>query len=121
MARLTKRIIDATGSGLRDVFIWDDELPGFGLRVVPGGTKSFILQYRNAQGRSRRLTLGRHGVLTAEEARREARLKLADVAKGLDPVELRQSARSAATVKELCADYLLAMEAGCRVALRTDP
>jgi hypothetical protein len=61
MPRITKRVVDATLPADRDVFVWDAELPGFGLRVKPGGTKSYLLQYRNAEGRSRRLTIGRTG------------------------------------------------------------
>jgi hypothetical protein len=45
-------------------FLWDSELRGFGVRVVPSGLRAFILQYRNAEGRSRRIVIGRYGVLS---------------------------------------------------------
>jgi hypothetical protein len=64
MPKLTKRTIDAIRPGSTDVFAWDSELPGFGIRVKPSGAASFVIQYRNRNGRSRRLTVGRYGVLT---------------------------------------------------------
>jgi integrase len=107
MPKLTKRTIDAAHAKPRgDVFAWHDELPGFGLRVKPSGAKAFLVQYRNRAGRSRRITLGRYGILTAEQARQLARDALADVARGLDPAELRSADRDALTVAELCAEYL---------------
>ncbi|MBF0325827.1 MAG: tyrosine-type recombinase/integrase [Alphaproteobacteria bacterium] len=106
MAKLTKRIVEAlelpTG---KDVLLWDDEVPGFGLRVKASGTKSYIIQYR-AAGQSRRLTLGRHGILTAEEARTMAKIELAKVAKGDDPAMVRKDNRQAPNMRELAADYM---------------
>lgn len=65
MSRLTKRAVDALPSPEKgQSFLWDSELRGLGVRVIPSGLKVFILQYRNAEGRSRRLVLGRYGVLT---------------------------------------------------------
>lgn len=67
MPNLTKRTVDpAKAVAGRDVFIWDDELPGFRLRIKPSGIKSFIIQYRNSTGTSRRETICKYGVLTPE-------------------------------------------------------
>src|SRR5262245_33873186 len=99
MARLTKTRVDLAETDANDVYLWDDETPGFGLRVKKSGAKSFIVQYRNANGRSRRLTLGRYGVLTVEEARKNARIALAGVLKGADPAEERKLERGAITIE----------------------
>jgi hypothetical protein len=61
MAKLTKRAVDAADVRAKDYFIWDDELPGFGLRVFSSGKRSYLIQYR-ALGRTRRYTIGLHGI-----------------------------------------------------------
>ncbi len=106
MAKLTKRIVETLKPGTGDVFAWDDELRGFGVRVKPSGTRAYLVQYRTQHGRSRRLTIGQHGRLTVDQARREARIILADVARGSDPAEAREEARSAPTMADLCSRYL---------------
>ncbi|WP_315836194.1 tyrosine-type recombinase/integrase [Bradyrhizobium prioriisuperbiae] len=111
MAKLTKRLVDAAESREKDYVIWDDELPGFGLRVFASGKRSYVLQYR-ALGRSRRFTIGLHGVWTAESARQEAKVQLGRVAQGDNPAEERQLDHKAITVRELCTLYVNDMNAG---------
>lgn len=113
MPKLTKRVVDALRPAAdRDVVTWDSELRGFGVRVKPSGAMSYLIQYRNADGRSCRLTLGKAGTLTPEEARSLARSKLADVAKGADPVAEKRAASGAPTVAEVCDWYLEKAKAG---------
>jgi integrase len=112
MPKLTKRTVDAAVAPKGEIFVWDDDLPGFGLRAKASGAKSFIVQYRNANGRSRRLTLGRYGVLTVEEGRKAAKMALTEVLKGQDPAESRKLARGAMTIEELCHEYLDKAERG---------
>ena len=111
MAKLTKRIVDAAEINGRDYFIWDDELPGFGLRVFASGKRSYLIQYR-AAGRTRRYTIGLHGVWTPETARQEAKIQLGRIAGGDNPAEERQLDHKAITVKELCALYVADLYAG---------
>ena len=111
MAKLTKRVVDAAEFREKDYVIWDDELPGFGLRVFASGKCSYVIQYRSA-GRSRRYTIGLHGVWTPELARKEAKIQLGRVAQGDNPAEERQLDHKAITVKELCDLYLTDLKAG---------
>jgi integrase len=113
MPKITKRLVDSLRPEPgRDLVLWDSELRGFGLRLKPTGAGAFIVQYRNSHGRSRRMTLGRIGVITPDEARNLARDALAGVAKGADPVHDRREAYAAETVAELCERYMEAARAG---------
>ena len=69
--KITKRMVDQLKADGADAFYWDADLPGFGVRVHGSGRKYYFVQYR-ADGRVRRITLGRHGVVATETARRRA-------------------------------------------------
>ncbi len=59
-AKLTKRAVEGVLPAANDVFLWDTELHGFGVKITPKGARVYIFQYWYG-GRSRRYTLGRHG------------------------------------------------------------
>lgn len=71
--KLTKRVVDAAKPSSTRYVLWDSAIPGFGLRVAPVGTKTFVLRYRPGRlGRSspkRFVTIGRYGPVTAENPR----------------------------------------------------
>lgn len=107
MPNLTKRFVEAlVAPADDDLFCWDGELKGFGVRVKPSGVKSYVLKYRTRQGVVRRFTFARHGEVTAEQARRRAAALLAEVRLGGDPAAERQEQRQAASVADLIDRYL---------------
>jgi integrase len=115
MPKITKRFVDALKPSPEtkgDIFAWDDDLKGFGIRMKPSGSASFLVQYRTAQGRTRRLAFAKINTITPDEARTKARRLLAEAQDGGDPSERRNESRQAITVAELCAQYLEAARAG---------
>ena len=100
MPKLTKRYVDAADIRPAEYFLWDQDVPGFGLRVLRSGRKSYVVQYR-AGRRPRRISLGPSTVLTCEQARTRAINIIAAVRNGADPAAERDAGRCAATVKEL--------------------
>lgn len=95
-ARITKRSVDVLTPGRSDVFLWDDVLRGFGLRLTPKGFRSYVVQYRmgGREAPTRRYTIGTHGSpWTPETARREAERILIMVRQGTDPVDAKNERR----------------------------
>ena len=87
VGKITKSTVDAALAEDRDWMLWDDKISGFGLKVTPKGSKTFIYQYRMGGRGSpvRRYTIGRFGSLTPDAARKIAEGLAHSVAKGKDP------------------------------------
>src|SRR5687767_7293010 len=113
---LTKRVIDrlhyapdkrtANGKPATQQIVWDDDVRGLGVRLQPGGSKSFVLKYRTRAGRNRIMALGRYGPLTLDTARDRARKELGRVADGVDPAEERDEHRKAVTLRQFADIYI---------------
>jgi integrase len=109
-AKLTKRAVDILDAGARPYIMYDTDLTGFGVRVMPSGFKSWVIEYRPGDGGRRvakkRMTLGDATQVTAEQARRKARELLAAARLGFDPSGKREKNRGTPTFKEFTARYL---------------
>lgn len=117
MAKLTKRTVESLAPTDRDFLVFDDELPGFGVRVMPSGRKTFLVQYR-AKGRTRRVKIGTFGALAPEAARTEAKKLLGDIARGENPAEDIAHDRRAPTLAAMC-DRFMDQHAAIRCKPRT--
>jgi integrase len=106
--KLTKSRVDtlpvSTGG---QVFYWDTDLKGFGLRVG-NNVKCYIAQAK-VGGKTVRVTIGRHGLFTPDEARRLARDHLQLMAKGANPNDVkRQTELEQVTLEQAFEEFLAA-------------
>ena len=106
--RLINRNIEALAAPKEARIVFDEELPGFGLRMAPSGKKTFVAQYRvggGRAGRQRRVTIGAFGKITPEDARTEAKKILARAHLGDDFADQRDKVRNSRTVSELIDEW----------------
>src|SRR5215831_16008803 len=108
---MTKRLTEAAVQRahtprIGQVFLWDGEVRGFGLRILPGGSKTFWFQYRPHGGKSRMIRIGPYPALTIRAARKVARRFVSEVADGGNPAADRQAERmrDKATLRVLLAE-----------------
>ena len=85
---LTKLLVERAAPG----FLWDSKVPGFAVRVLPSGRRTYIYQYRARGGQQRRTVLGVHGAITVDQARDMAADLYEAVRRGRDPVAERRQA-----------------------------
>jgi integrase len=92
--KLTQRSIDTLvlPACKREAILFDDDLPGFGLRLRVGGSRIYVVQYKLG-AKHRRLTLGSTALLRLEQARDKARQVLAKVRLGDDPATEKAEAK----------------------------
>lgn len=113
--KITKHAVDelrckAKGED-RTLYLRDEELTGFGAVSTKTGACSYFVEYRLG-GRAttqKRMTIGRHGALTPDEARKLAKEKLGEVARGADVAQVKKEARerlASATLLDLLERYL---------------
>lgn len=105
--KLTKTKVDNLPLPAKgQAFYRDDIVMGFAVRVTASGVKSFVVEKR-ITGVVRRKTLGRYGVLTVEEARKEAQKFLGKVATGIDPIaEQREREAQRVTLGQAFEEYV---------------
>ena len=105
--KISNRTVEALPAGDRDAVFWDSELLGFGVRVYSSGAKVYVAQTRR-NGRSKRVTVGRHGVISAAQARRRAALIISRLKAGEEPLppRARPAEENRVTVAELADRFL---------------
>ena len=113
---ISKRMVEALEVE-KDTIFWDRELSGFGVRAYASGKKVYIVQTR-AKGKSRRVTVGRHGVLTAEQARQRAAQTITRIKAGeeANPSKSEAARPEGPTIAALAERYLME-----HVAVRCKP
>jgi integrase len=104
--KLTKKVVDAAQASTKDVWLWDSELPGFGVRLQPSGRKTYVTRYRTHAGIQRKTTVARCCDMTPDKARDLARKTFAAVAEGKDPAAEKHTMRIAPILDELRERYM---------------
>lgn len=108
--KLTKAIVDKAQPPIDkdQIFYRDEELRGFALRVTASGVKSFVVETLIGN-KVRRMTLGKYGKLTVEQARKEAKSLLGNIARGINPIAEKKALKTKSiTLKQAFADYVTA-------------
>jgi integrase len=110
--KLTQSSVAKLTSSKADEIFFDDELPRFGVRLREGGSRKYVVQYRQG-GLPRRYTIGPTTTLTLDEARKRARKVLVAVDDGRNPGAEKETARAASGLifAAVTADFL----AACRL------
>ena len=100
--------------GQAEKFFWDADCRGLGIRALGSGRRSWVFQYRDQHGRTRRIVLGDLSAVDLDHAREEARRTAARITHGANPSVERRAKRSAGTVLELIETYLSQAKARLR-------
>lgn len=106
LPNLTKKLVESITPQAKDIILWDSKIVGLGVKVTSHGRRVYLLKYRTQDGRQRKPTIGIHGQITCEQAKKIALEWLAEKTKGGDPSSKRQTTRQSPTVSDLCHKYI---------------
>jgi len=113
MPKLTKTVVEGAEPRSKQYSVWCSDLRGFGVLVNPSGKRTYCVDYRTTDGARRRMSIGVHGQITTEQARKVALEALGGIViRKADPLDERRTRRLAMTVSDLCDSYIEAMEKG---------
>jgi len=111
--KLTKTLVENTEPRDKQFSVWCSDLKGFGVLVNPTGKRTYVVDYRTADGVRRRMAIGVHGQITCEQARKLALETIGGIViQKADPLDERRTRRASLTVSQLCEDYFAAAEKG---------
>jgi len=109
---ISNRSLDKIRPSEKPRIVWDSKLTGFGVKVMPSGAISFLVNYRaDGGGRkapNRRMVIGRHGTISPAKARQRAQEILGAAAGGKDPSGARQERRAILSVGDIFENYMAA-------------
>ena len=104
--KISKKTIEEAVAGNKRYYLWDSEIPGFGLCVQKTGYKSYFLDYKNSSGIARRMKLAVVGEITPDEARRKAAKLRLEISQGNDPIEEKQQHKQEPFFVDICPEYI---------------
>ena len=107
--RITDKLVrDLTPPDKGNRIIYDEKVRGYGVRITAAGARSFVLNFRNAEGVERRMTIGAYGrdQWSVEAARKRAGELKKEIARGEDPLATKVATREAPTVADMCDRYI---------------
>jgi len=92
MPKLTKKLVESSIPKQKDYVVWDDEIKGFGCRILPSGHKTYVFHYTSPTTKKYSyLKIGIHGNFTVDLARDKAKKWCADIAQDIDPKEQKKA------------------------------
>ncbi len=107
MPKLTKKLVESSLPREKDYVVWDDEIKGFGCRILPSGHKTYVFHYTSPTTRKYSyLKIGVHGNYTVDLARDKAKQWCADIAQDIDPKEQKKAKQVEAKQSILFEEFL---------------
>lgn len=103
---LTKEYIESLQPASKDYVVWDKKQTGFGIKITPQGKRVYIYKYRLSSRKQQKYTIGKHGQMTLQQARKAADDIYVKVRSGVNPMAEKQEYKKALTVSMLCDKYI---------------